>query len=188
MCVYVYVCECLSVCVSVSVCVVLPGLPGSRGASCAGRWIVLLGCGGAVSLLLWRMDVGDRGQAYHCVTSQTTGCHAPQSMTCPPPRALKTASFSLTFPAWVQIDSHCGKMDILCHHHQHQGLADDTFQLFFLFFVLSLCFITAYLSIMCETKGILQINSDYLSQVVFLSFTRCFSCYIMKLRCLDLDI
>lgn len=88
-------------CVCVCVCVVLPGLPGSRGAGCAGRWIVLLGCGGAVSLLLLRMDVGDRGQAYHCVTSQTTGCHAPQSMTRPPPHALKTASFSLTFAARV---------------------------------------------------------------------------------------
>lgn len=82
-CLFVYVCAC------VCVWFVFPALPGSRGAACAGRWIVLLGCGVAVSWFVWRMDVGDRGQAYHRVTSQTTGCHAPQSMTCPPPRGLK---------------------------------------------------------------------------------------------------
>lgn len=87
----------MSVCVFVCV---LPAVPGSRGAGCAGRWIVLLGCGIAVSLLVLRMDVGDRGQAYHRVTSQTTRCHAPLSMACPPLHALSTASFSSTFPAW----------------------------------------------------------------------------------------
>lgn len=49
-------------CVCVSVCVIFPALPGRRGAGCAGRWIVLLGCGPAVSLLLLRMNVGDRGR------------------------------------------------------------------------------------------------------------------------------
>lgn len=95
-------------CVCVRACVVLPGLPGSRGAGWAGRWIVLLDCGVAVSRLLLRMDVGDRGQAYHCVTSQTTGCHAPQSMTRPPLRSL----FFFNFPCprlWlIWIDPHWG--------------------------------------------------------------------------------
>lgn len=87
------VCVCLCMCVRVCVWFVFPALPGSRGAACAGRWIVLLGCGVAVSRFVWRMDVGDRGQAYHRVTSQTTECHAPQSMTCPPPRGLKKNLF-----------------------------------------------------------------------------------------------
>lgn len=89
--------QCVCACACLRAC--RPGLPGSGGAGCAGRWIVLLDCGVAVSPLLLRMDVGDRGQAYHCVTSQTTEYHAPQSMTRPPPRSSKTASSSLTLPA-----------------------------------------------------------------------------------------
>lgn len=56
-------------------CFTLPGLPGSRDVGCAGKWIVLLDHGAAVSLLVLRMNAGDGEQAYQHVAPQTTGCH-----------------------------------------------------------------------------------------------------------------
>lgn len=173
--VYTPVCVCDCVCVCVCVTVVLPGLPGSGGAGRAGRWIVLLGCGVAVSLLLLRMDVGGGGQAYHVVTSQTTGCHAPRSMTRPPPRAFRTASLCLIPPAWtsdkfLQMEEFYSaerKMAVLCHHHQHQhqGLADDPFNSLFVCFVLSLYFF--YCTFVPNVLDKKISDSFHSSQVVF---------------------
>lgn len=93
------------VCVCVGVCV--PGLPGSRDVGCAGKWIVLLDHGAAVSLLVSRMNVGDGGQAYQRVAPQTTRCHART-------RWPTAASPALIFPAWVRysLTFVCGKDNV----------------------------------------------------------------------------
>lgn len=68
----------------VCVCLISASLPGTE--SCRSRWKVdsvaaLWHCCQASSV---HDGCGRRGQADHCVTEQTTGCHAPRSRKHPP--------------------------------------------------------------------------------------------------------
>lgn len=85
----IYVCVC--------VCLISASLPGTE--RCWSCWKV-----DSVAALWHRCQpssvhdgCGSRGQADHCVTGQTGGCHAPQAQKPPPLRDFKTASASFAF-------------------------------------------------------------------------------------------
>lgn len=89
----------LRVCAGVGVCVCLisASLPGTE--SCWSCWKV-----DSVAALWHRCQpssvhdgCGSRGEADHCVTEQTSRCHAPQAQKPPPLRDFKTTTAPFTF-------------------------------------------------------------------------------------------